>query len=169
MKKQDEMLKEINDVLVALAKYDRSVSNNEIIEREKLSMPEFYNAIKKLQLIKRVDYFDNRKVLSTKAITMKEYQSASDPYGKRERENRARKEKRRVLASTKKGTVNKRVVRKAVKKVSSGIYLEKGIGRVHETLKAPLTLPIYEHHNGAEITISGTAAGVATFLKLLNK
>jgi len=165
MKKQDEKLKEINDVLVALAKYDRSISNNYIIEKEKFSMPEFYNAMKKLQLIKRVDYFDNRKVLSTKAITMKEYQSASDPYGKRERENRARKEKRRVLASTKKGTVNKRVVRKAVKKVSSGIYLEKGIGRVHETLKAPLDLPISE----SEISISGSAEGVATFLKLLNK
>ena len=169
MKTQDEKLKEINDVLVALVKYDRSMSNNDVIEKGKFSMPEFYCAMKKLQFIKRVDPHDNRKVLSTKAITMKEYQSAHDPYKKRDEKRRARKEKRKVLASAKKGTVSKSVVRKAVKKVSSGIYLEKGIGKVHETLKAPLDLPIYEHHNGAEITISGTAAGVATFLKLLNK
>ena len=168
MKTQGEKLKEINDVLVAVTTYDSHFTNNEIIEKEKFNLPEFYCAVKKLQFIKRVDSHDNRKVLNTKAVTMKEYQSASDPYGKRDRDNRARKEKRKALTPAKKGTVSKKVAREAVKHVSSGIYLLEGEGKTHETLKAPLDLPIYSHASGAEISISGSAEGVARFLKLLN-
>jgi len=164
MKTQPEKLKEINKVLLALDKYDSSMSNNEIIEREKFSMPEFYNALRKLQLLKRVDSGNNRKVINDTPLTMKEYKSASDPYGKI-----AKKKKREILAPAKKGTVSKKAVKRAVRKIKDkGLYLPSGIGKVHETLKDPLELPIYEHTGGAEISISGSAEGVARFLKLLN-
>lgn len=173
MKTQEEKLREINDVLVALIR-DTDKTNNEIIKKEKFSMPEFYCAVKKLQFLKRVDPKYNRRVISNTPVTLEEYQSASDPYGKRDRAI-ARKKKREVLTPAKKGTVSKKKVKRAVESLYvdnlSGVgkmFLPIGEGKAHGVLTAPIDLPIQSNASEPEISISGSAEGVARFLKLLN-
>jgi len=161
MKILPERLKELNKVLAAIGKYGRDISNKEIIEREKFGMSAFYTARKKLQLLGRISKRDNKEVIDPSDVTMDKYKMVGDPYNK--------KSQRRAKSLAGKGTVGKKAARKAVKKIKAnpGIYMERGEGKVHETLTNPIELPLYEHKSGAEISISGTADGVIRFIRLL--
>jgi len=168
MKNEEEKVREINDILTAVIVADRTKLNSEIIRKEKFSMPEFYSGLKKLQLLKRIDKKDNRRVINRKEVSTEEYRTVTDPYGKWS-------QRRKAKTPAGKGRVDKKVARKAVKSLYvdnitgvGSMFMPPGEGKVHEILKEPIELPINEHKNGAEITISGTAAGVATFLRLLN-
>ena len=154
MKTQEGKLREINDVLVALIR-NINKTNNEIIKKEKFSMPEFYTGLRKLQLLRRVDPKNNRKVVNSTAITMEEYQSVGDPYGKRNKTGK-RKVKTPIGKAVRETTRN-----------SKGGKRTKKADKTHDILTTPIDLkPIFP---GEEITISGTAAGLAAFLQLLNK
>jgi hypothetical protein len=153
MKALSERLKELNKVLAVIGKYthDRDMTNNEIIKKEKVAMPAFYTARKKLQILGRVSKRDNREVLDPSDVTMEEYKLVGDPY---------RKNRKQVGKGIEKTT------KKATKQ--DLFYMPPGEGKVHETLKEPIELPVYEHKSGAEITISGTVEGVIHFIKMLH-
>lgn len=146
-------LADLNKLLKALPKYSIDVSNNDIASDLGVKVAWFYTGIRKLQVLLRVNEHDKRDVIDDTPVIMEEYKKVGDPYHKIKKKKEREKE-RKVLSPAKKGTVSKKVVREAIRRAKE----------VAPLLNAPIDI----NTGGSEISISGSAEGVARFLKLLN-
>lgn len=158
MKNSKEGLRELNKLLKALPKYSSDISNNDVASHLGVEISWLYTGIKKLQALLRINEHDKRDVIDHTPVTMEEYNKVGDPYHKEDK----RKKREKARLTGKKGTGEKKTANKTI--ISA---YRKRVERVKDV--APLlNAPIDINTGGSEISISGSAEGVARFLKLLN-
>lgn len=120
-------------IKILIKKRGQDVEIKQLAKLCNVSGPTMNAALKTLREMGRIDI--HRNVVNSFEILEKEYAQYGYPYGKK---------KRTVKRPAGKGTVPRKVVRKAVKRVK----------RSNGVLKEAIEVPVMEHPSGATITIN---------------